>query len=185
MTRRPLSFLYGATPARFESSFSLEESIRRLEAATKRTAFSALTSEQAVGRVRASRVMLQRSIPYVQNSFKPFFVGRFERTHEGIVLRGHFTMHWVVKVFLSFWFGFCLFWIGMATHSVVTSEQAEYWWFPLAGLGMFGAGLALVQVGKYFARNDIAWLTSVISSALSTEVRPNSSFKPTPRRGAA
>jgi hypothetical protein len=132
MTRHPFGFLFGATPARFESSFSLEESVRRLEAATRRTTFSDLTSEQAVGRVGESRVVLGRSIPYVRNSFKPYFVGRFQKTHDGIVLRGTFSMHWSVRVFLSVWFGLAMFWTGTAAHYALGSEQAEDWWSPLA-----------------------------------------------------
>lgn len=43
-------FLYGSTPAEFKSAFSLEESVERLRAATKRSSFSALAQSAAVSR---------------------------------------------------------------------------------------------------------------------------------------
>jgi len=181
MIRRLLNILYGNTPAAFESSFGLEESVRRLQAAAKRSP----TSQQAVGRVREDKVVLQRSIPFVSNSFKPFFIGRFKHTRSGVRLQGRFTMNWFVKAFVTFWFGFCAFWIAMATYAVVTSDSSEQWWLPLAGVAIFAAGLGVVKVGTFFARSDIAWLTAVIEAALSTEVRPNNSFKPKPLRGSA
>ncbi|MFC5571611.1 hypothetical protein ACFPN1_16270 [Lysobacter yangpyeongensis] len=158
-----LNFLYGSTPATFESRYSLGESVERLRSAT--TSWSP-TNQIGVGKVSESKVVLQRSIPFVRNSFKPFFVGNFERSGHGVVLVGRFTMHWVVKTFLTFWFGFCLLWTVLAT-AAVASSQDTLWWFPFAGIGMLAAGAAIVQLGKYFARNDIAWLSKVIEAALS------------------
>ena len=182
MIRRMLNFLYGSTPATFESAATLEESVRRLGAVTDQ---AALTSGRAVGRVREDKVVLQRSVPFVRNSFKPFFIGRFERTRSGVRLHGRFAMHWSIRAFLTYWFGFAVVWIAFAAYAVVVSDSSEQWWFPLAGLAMFGAGLAIVSAGKYLARNDIIWLSNVIGAALSAEVRPNNSSKPMPLRGTA
>jgi hypothetical protein len=84
-------------------------------------------------------VQLQRAIPMVRNSFKPFFVGRFEFKNGRIVLVGHFTMHWFVKIFMTFWFGFCVLWSLTATLAVM-AKSFEYWWFPLGGVAMLGVG---------------------------------------------
>jgi hypothetical protein len=75
MIRVILDFLYGSTPATFESRYSLGESVERLRGSTKRSALDALTNQEAVGRVSEHQVVLQRTIPFVGNSFKPFFVG--------------------------------------------------------------------------------------------------------------
>ena len=160
------SFLYASTPASFESRYGVAESVARLRAATVRTVFGALTGQAAVGKVSEDRVSLQRVIPFVGNSFKPFFVGRFERSAGGSILVGHFTMHWAVKAFNTFWFGFCLLWTALALAGSISSPK-DAWHFPLFGLGLFCAGCAAVQAGKWFARNDVAWLSNVISSALS------------------
>jgi len=50
-------------------------------------------------------VSLERAIPFVGNSFKPLFVGKFHRVDGIIMLSGRFTMPWWVKVFMTFWFG--------------------------------------------------------------------------------
>ena len=47
------------------------------------------------------------------------------------------------------------------------SSQDAIWWFPLAGIGMLAFGVALVQLGKFFARNDTAWLSKAIAATLS------------------
>ncbi len=74
-----LKFLYGATPAEFKSAYGLEESVGRLQAATSRSFFGSMSKQTAAGKVSASTVRLQRVIPMVSNSFKPFFFGRFEQ----------------------------------------------------------------------------------------------------------
>jgi len=163
-----LDFLYGSLPARFESDFGREESTLRLQQATKRMFSGALTHQQAVGTVSELEVVLARRIPFVRNSFAPYFVGSFKETGQGhVVLEGRFTMHWLVKVFLTFWFGFCLLWTTLAIYATWTSATAVMWWFPLAGVAMFGIGLVLVQLGKWLARDDTAWLSGIIREALS------------------
>jgi hypothetical protein len=88
-------------------------------------------------------------------------------------------------VFLSVWFGLAMFWTGTAAHYALGSEQAEDWWSPLAGLGMFFAGFALVAMGRFFARNDVAWLSSVIRGALSAAAHAHSPSRPGSRGDAA
>jgi len=171
-----LNFLYGSTPAEFESEFGLEESVQRLAAATCRLySLLHLVKQTAVGRVTARRVSLQRVIPFVGNSFKPFFRGSFQQAGNRVLLTGRFTLHPLAKVFMTFWFGFLAFWTTLATTFTIlalfrgkTSFDGDvcYWWFPLAGIGMFLWGLGLVGLCKWFARNDTRWLSSVIQNAL-------------------
>ena len=110
---------------------------------------------------------LQRAIPMVGNSFKPFFIGRFD-VHDGkVVLAGRFTMLAIVKVFMTFWFAV----ITVSAVAVLLGARPEggkAWFFALQPLVMFGAGLALVAIGKWFARNDVAWLSRVIEGALAS-----------------
>ena len=145
----------------------MQESVQRLRSATKRSVFGALTAQAVVGKVSEDRVSLQRVIPFVGNSFKPFFVGHFEPSTSGTRLVGRFTMHWLVKVFNTFWFGFCLLWTVLAIGIVSISSTSENWYFPVFGFGTLVVGTLMVQVGKWFARNDAAWLTNVITNALS------------------
>ncbi len=172
-----LDLLYGSTPVEFESSFEVEESIARLKAASGRTFLSALTRQRAVGTVEESRVCLRREIPMCHNSFKPFFIGSFGERNGRVILVGRFTMLWFVKVFMSFWFGFCALWTTMALFSLtflsfarLPNTQPNKWWFPLFGILMFCAGTALLRFGKWFSRNDAVWLSEVIKKALSDKI---------------
>jgi len=117
------------------------------------------------------------------NSFKPFFIGEFQERNGRVVLTGRFTMIWPVKTFMSVWFGFLLVWTALPGASIVTQGQTDVVWFPLSGLGMIGAGIALVWIGKWFARNDAAWLSNVIQEALSKEP-PNNRVQGDVRQGA-
>ena len=159
--------LFGANPTNFESAYSLDESVRRLSAATSASAFKVLTSQAAVGRVSRDRVSLQRVIPFVSNSFKPIFVGQFHETAGKVVLAGRFTLHWFTRAFMTFWFGFGMLWTAMATIVLAVAPQPGLWWFPLAGLGVIACGFCIVMLCKWFARNDASWLSKVIQTALS------------------
>jgi len=164
----PWNMLFGSYPKTFESSYDFEESVRLLKAATKRSIFSSFLSQNAVGRVSVERVSLQRVIPFVGNSFKPFFVGRFERKNGRVVLEGHFTLHFFTKIFMAFWFGFVIFWTAFATYQVIAEGKGD-WKLPFFGAGLFLAGSGFVVIGKWFSRNDIAWLSRVITAALTSK----------------
>jgi len=164
--------LFDSTPAEFRSAFELAESVARLRAATQRSAFASLGETAAVGSVAEDRVHLRRVIPMVRNSFQPLFVGRFERRGESVVLAGQFTMSPLVKVFMTFWFAIVGM-FGLVMLLGVTSPRGSHGWLlRLQPLLMMGGGIAMVAVGKWFARNDAAWLSAVIDSALADpEVR--------------
>ena len=158
--------LYESTPAEFRSAYSVAESVERLRAATKRSAFAAIGEAAAVGKVSADGVRLQRVTPLVRNSFKPFFVGRFESRDGVTLLTGRFGMSLFTKIFMTFWLAMvALFGVGFLVGSL--SATASYPRQIVIGpFLMLIAGLGLVALGKWFARNDVAWLTGVIGRAL-------------------
>src|ERR1700728_1029284 len=158
--------LYESTPAEFRSAYSVAESVERLQAATKRSAFSVIGEAAAVGKVSQDGVRLQRVTPMVRNSFKPFFVGRFESRDGVTLLTGRFGMSLFTKIFMTFWLAMvALFGVGFLAGSL--SAAASYPRQIVIGpFLMFFAGLGLVAVGKWFARNDVVWLTALIGRAL-------------------
>jgi hypothetical protein len=162
---RLLDFAYGAVPAEFESAFGLEESVRRLAAATERSIPYAHPHEAAVGRVSEKRVWIRRANPRVGNSFKPFYIGRFRQAGRRVVLSGRFTPALFPKLFMTFWLGLCLAW------TVTVMVYGREWWAPLPGLGLFAFGVVMVVLGKRSNRSDIPWLSEVIRNALSGSPR--------------
>jgi hypothetical protein len=111
-------------------------------------------------------VRLQRVIPMVHNSFKPFFIGHFEVRGDVTVLIGKFTMLPLAKVFMSFWFVMCGLFAGAALLGGLKPEGLNATFFLLQPFLMIGGGIALVAAGKWFARNDAAWLSALIATAL-------------------
>jgi hypothetical protein len=166
MFRWFVCLLYDSTPTEFRSAYGLAESVERLSAATKRSVFSALAETTAVGKVSAKVVRLQRVIPMVGNSFKPFFIGHFEVRGDVIVLSGEFTMLPFAKVFMSFWFGMCGLFAGAVLLGGFKPQGPNAMFFLLQPFLMIGGGIALVAAGKWFARNDAAWLSELIATAL-------------------
>jgi hypothetical protein len=162
-----MHLLYDSTPAEFRSAYGIAESVERLSAATKRSVFSALGETMAVGKVSEKVVRLQRVIPMVGNSFKPFFIGHFEVRGGVTVLIGKFTILPLVKVFMSFWFGMCGLFAGAVLLGGFKPQAPNATLFLLQPFLMIGGGIALVAAGKWFARNDAAWLSEVIATALS------------------
>jgi hypothetical protein len=166
MFRWFVHLLYDSTPAEFRSAYDLAESVERLSAATKRSVFSALAETTAVGKVSEKVVRLQRVIPMVGNSFKPFFIGHFEVRGDVTVLIGKFTMLPLVKVFMSFWFGMCGLFAGAVLLGGFKPQGPNATFFLLQPFLMIGGGIAVVAAGKWFARNDTAWLSELIVPAL-------------------
>jgi hypothetical protein len=158
--------LYESTPAEFRSSFGLAESVERLRAATKRSVFSALGETAAVGKVSDTVVRLQRVVPMVGNSFKPFFIGRFEIRDGVTVLVGRFSLLTIVKVFMTFWLGMAFVFAGGMLLGNFSSPNPVPPFLAFQPFLMLGFGIALVAAGKWFARNDVAWLSNVIERAL-------------------
>jgi hypothetical protein len=158
--------LYESTPAEFRSAFGFDESVERLRSATKRSVFSSLGETAAVGKVTETAVRLQRVVPMVGNSFKPFFIGRFEIRDGLTVLAGRFGLLTIVKVFMTFWLGMAFVFAGGMLLGNFSSPNPVPLFLAFQPFLMLGFGIALVAAGKWFARNDVAWLSSVIEGAL-------------------
>ncbi len=159
------------TSVEFQSAFGLAESVDRLKAATRRSVFLAMARQAAVGKVSAQRVVLQRVIPMVGNSFKPYFVGSFIEHDGRVYLVGQFRMSWLVRVFMTFWFGMIAL-MALLSVTAVPPSAHNRWFSYLAAIGMATAGFALVTLGKWLSRNDPAWISRVIEESLSKEKPP-------------
>jgi hypothetical protein len=156
----------GSDPVEFESAFGMQESVERLRAATQRRAFFP-TKEVAAGAVTESRVSLQRVIPMVSNSFKPFFVGRFEQRGTKVFLVGHFTLNRLVKLFMGFW----LFGVASIslTATLANGRVQDKLPFALVGIGMLLFATLLLRFGNWLSGKDPVWLSRVIREALGAQ----------------
>jgi hypothetical protein len=176
MLMRFFRFLYGDIPVEVPSLFSLQDSVQHLRDFTKRSVFSSLFSQAAVGRVTATDVRLQRVIPMFGNSFKPIFVGKFQEINGHVVLKGKFTMFLFSKIFMSIWLGFALFWTILASLSIFSTSGVRTTtpvenpllasMFPLIGIAFFLGGILFVRFCWWLSRSDMKYLTKVMTQAL-------------------
>ena len=158
----------GSEPVEFISAYGLAESVARLKAATKLWSLFNVSEQAAVGRVSETRVSLRRVIPMFANSFKPVFTGRFSRVNGQVVLTGRFGLSWFVKLFMAYWFGFCVLFVLLSLPAAAQGSAAAV--MPLAGIGMFALGLGMTRLFAWFSRGDPAWLSEVIRTALHAPV---------------
>jgi len=164
--RGPVDFIWGTVPADFESRFGLDESVRKLSDATTRFVFLLVTKPVAVGKVSNDRVSLRRVTPFYGNNFY-FFFGEFREQNGRVALSGHFTLSPFFKLFMTLWLSVCPVWTSVAAVAVIARGDTHLWWFPLFGVGAFGAGVTFVWLLKWMSRKDIAWLSRVIQDSLS------------------
>jgi hypothetical protein len=172
MIRQLFNQIYGSVPARFESRYSVPESISRLEKVVRPWSFRDFGSERAVGTITAERTSVRRV--YGQNSFRPIFVGAFQPVGSTSVLIGRFTLARWVKFFLPAWLGVLAVFTVFITDAAITGSATTRW-APLFGVAMLGMGLGIARFGVWSTRNDIAWVSRVISEALGA---PDSARNP-------
>lgn len=141
--------------------------MRQLRAASKRSVFAALAHPEAVGRVDAERVRLQRVIPMISNGFKPFFIGRFEQRADGVHLVGRFSLLPWIKVFLTAWLLLATA-IGMLCGLTALRGGSGSAPALAASLLVPVLGFALAAGGRWLARGDVEWLSNVIRNALGS-----------------
>ena len=156
------------TPASFNSRYSLTESVAQLSLVVKPSVFSELFKQCAVGKVSENKVAIQRVIPFVNNSFNPFFIGSFQSSGGKTVLTGHFRPHRWTTIFMSIWFGglsiisIIVSFFGILLTALSSANDLRGLLFMLACAGLFTAGILFVYISKWFARNDVAWLSQLI-----------------------
>jgi hypothetical protein len=167
MLRWVKNLLFESTPAEFRSDYSIAESVQRLTAVTGRWGLS-LSQTQAVGKVSADKVRLQRVIPMVRNSFKPFFTGHFETRDGHTVLTGHFAMLMAARIFMVIWLAMATLFTVAFLAGGLRSANGTPAWSPLIAVLIPVGGIGLIALGKWFARNDVAWLSDVMTRALTT-----------------
>jgi hypothetical protein len=168
---------YVGNPVAFQSPLPVDDCIRRLLERTRRSIFSSLFRQAAVGRVAKDSVRLQRVIPFFGNSFKPIFVGRFSTNESGTVLEGHFTIFLFSKIVMTIWFGFAILWTVGATisalsqflsHTTDPGVEPLLALFPLGGVAFILLCAGFLRFCWYLSRGDIGYLTEVIEDALQS-----------------
>lgn len=163
--KRIFDFLYGTEKFQIEFDVPIDVAVTNLQSKVSGSVLSLLGSEGMVGQVSNHTVKLQRFIPMVGNSFKPFLIGSFSTCGNKTVLSGAFRFHRLVQAFLTFWFTFSVLLIASLSMTAF-ANPSEAWFVPFLGVLCLVGGVAIVNIGRWFARNDKEWLKASIRSAI-------------------
>jgi len=156
-----------STPVRYRCALSIDDAVGHLLRGTETSRVRALYKPCMFGQVTRDRVQLQRVIPFVANSWKPVFEGRFSEEVGVAVLDGSIGTSRATRRFMKVSVGFCVLWSVGAFLSVTVMPGPQLpWWFPLAGLGMAAVTLALSAAASTASAADRAWLSQRIGDAL-------------------
>jgi hypothetical protein len=167
--RKLVSAIYRAEPISFEIEAPVEVAVERLSRVTAPSVLKTLFQEALVGRVMASDVVLRYHQPLFRNAFAPVLKGRFTSERNRAVLEGRFSRPWFAKAFITIW----LVLMSMVLLATIVS-------FPrlpgslterLAGvfmaLLMLVFGVSLANIGWWFGRRDVEYISRRVREALS------------------
>lgn len=156
----------------FPSQYSPDEAVRRLRSSVVRTAFVTLLREAVVGKVSLDKVLLYRYRPLFHNSFASLFRGSFQIRNGVTTLEGYFTLHWLVKTFMMFWFCSLLLFILIVVWALLIMKENK----PLEGtlgivvpLVMAAVGSMFVRFSKWLSRSDREFISKVIRDSIGKQ----------------
>lgn len=159
-------YLFGGVATQFQSSFSMQESIVRLEGILERSPVPALTEPCVIGTVTEEQVELQRLVPAFRSPWCPHFIGAFSTIDGRTVLKGWFIFTFTHRVVTTFWLSVISAATILAAGMVIVRATGDSW-LPLLGIGLFACSSLMVRSGSWYSRNDVAWLAQRISDALT------------------
>ena len=164
--------LFDKQPATFESAYDVQESVRRLSSVVRRWPFVSPFRQTVVGSVKQDKVVLTRFIPFVGNSLAPEFYGAFLVRDGVTLLEGYFALSLSVRRGSALWFGSVIFMAILFPIVVLTSSMPQWQDKLILAIGpslILVFGLFIVKSGKWFARNDAAFISDRVRSALQPD----------------
>ncbi len=160
--------LFHKTPAKFESNFSLADSVERLSATVKSSPIRSALKETLVGRVKSDKVRISRYRPRRGNSFKPYFHGKFKIVDGATVLSGYFSIHSMVKIIMSIIYIFMILFAVLAFLSSLGEESVlEGLKSAIGGLIALVIPELFVRFGQWYSRGDLEFISEIIASSLT------------------
>ncbi len=181
-TKGIIQFIFGRQHLKFVSQYPPEEAALRLKNNVVEAPLLFCwwwPEDTLMGKVSEKRVKLMWVMGKTKNSFNPIFTGRFTNRIGGSTLDGFYSISWVTKIFLCFWFGG----IGFASLIVLIIFLRNQWFntfssvdgiefaiflflfLLFAGLIALG-GLGLVAFGKRIADDSQRLLIEKIENSI-------------------
>lgn len=157
-----INFLWKKEPFELQLEIPASLILRKLKIEVSPKPYRLMGSERISGEVDENKIKIKRHMPLVHNPFKPVMVAEFSDLGERCVLKGEFRMDRLSQVFVSLWFGLILFSLFMTTATILAETEYPRS-FPWHHFLMLAAGVAIVSVSRWSARNDKDWLINKIN----------------------
>jgi len=131
-------------------------------------------SKSVLGEVSESSLHLRKRIRY-KNSFQTFLTATMKPTADGTCIEGKFAMNLIVRTAMFIWFAFVITFMwsfvrAMGQLLVNSGGHNEVDWMSIVvPPGMLAAGLTVVAVGRYFARNEAQFLKDFLIQTLDAQ----------------
>lgn len=164
-----IKYLYGSIPFEVQSDFDIEESILKLSKIVSSIPYP-INELRIRGFVSKNRISFRKTIPFIQNSFKPIFVGKLVKIEDCVVLKGKFSVHWLTRLFYT------IVWLFLVTVAFLPiigylinkdNNFISVMTMFFVGLCMWVASVGLVVLGRRFSRNDTKYLSDIVKQTLS------------------
>lgn len=162
-----IRLLFDKQPARFNSSFGIEESVERLSWFVKRWPYLPPYRKSLIGTVKSNKVSLSLG----KGGWEPVFHGKFRIENGVTILDGCFVRSLYIRILLSLWFGLLILSAFEIPIRVLTNTNTalplQYQLFSIFSPWlMFFFGVALVSWSKWRSRNNIKIISQQVHSAL-------------------
>ena len=123
-------------------------------------------NSRGIGYFCPQRVTLSAKPSMYWKRFQTFLLEVVQKDRGRVRLTGRFTLHLIVKAFMTLWFGLVI--LATLAMALGVQRSTKSWAEVGYGVGMFLSGLGLVTAGKWLSRNDARWLSEAIHTALSS-----------------
>ena len=163
-----LEFVVGPRRAvQFRTALPVDSAVQALSAHVQPSRWPQSHRRSIYGRVSEGVVYMERITPGFQNSWRPVFEGEFQQAPQGAVLVGTFGAGATVTRFTTAIVTFAILWTLAATAATLLQTKPKLpMWFPLCGLAVGAAAIAIARIAARASAEDIPWLTAKIEEGL-------------------
>lgn len=121
-------------------------------------------SKRLIGQLSDTKLQLRKRIGY-RNSSQTILNGTMRAQDGGTMISGEFGLHPVVRIFPFVW---CVLLLSALAGFVILAPKKEGsdWALVMAPVLLMVLGMAVVWIGKYFARDEARFITATLTEAL-------------------
>ena len=167
----------------YKTKLSIEECVNRIETHSQKAKVFSLRGYPAgtiVYRLKGNKFRLKAGLgENMTNSFEPILYGAFEQSHDGTVIHGSFRMHTSTRIFMAFWFGFVMAFLGLvlwalyiAPASGIGSVDQVPYWAPLVPIVILVIAYLMMRYGMSLGASQKTVVKDFLRTTLEAVEQP-------------